>query len=68
MHVDAEPAVGDVADDRGDRAERRTLIASGEPAHGHSHQRVPLVTDADRNVGGPSPRLRLTRSREARRR
>ena len=33
MHVDAEPAFGDVADDRGDRAERDTLIASGEPAH-----------------------------------
>jgi hypothetical protein len=35
---------------------------------GHSHQRVPRVTDADREVGGPRPRLRLTRSPEARRR
>ena len=66
MHVDAEPAFGDVADDRGDRAERRTLIASDEPAHEHSHQRVPRVTDADSNTGGPRTRLRLTCLPEAR--
>jgi hypothetical protein len=65
MHLDAVPAFGDVAADRADRADRRTLLASGEPAHRHSHRRVPRVTDANRNTGGPRTRLRLTCPPEA---